>query len=99
MMRNEPLASEQPPLPDDSWWAAVMHEDESYQRKHDTTSTFVRAPGNGTSGAATRASDPLADWEAARKLYESDEAVELDVTGYNRGGLLVAFHGLQGFVP
>lgn len=99
MMRTGPLTSEQPPLPDDSWWAAVMQEDEAYQRKAETAHTHSRGPGNGTSGAATRATDPLADWESARQLYESDESVELVVTGYNRGGLLVAFNGLQGFVP
>ena len=99
MMRNGPLASEQPPLPDDSWWAAVMHEDEAYQRKHESTSASMHSAGNGNSGVATRATDPLADWESARQLYESDEAVELEVMGYNRGGLLVAFNGQQGFVP
>lgn len=99
MMRNGPRTSEQPPLPDDSWWAAVMQEDEAYQHKYEATLTHARSPGNGTSGAATRATDPLMDWESARQLYESDESVELAVTGYNRGGLLVAFNGLQGFVP
>lgn len=99
MMRNGSLTSEQPPLPDDSWWAAVMQEDETYQRKHDIPSGSMRGHGNGHSGIATRATDPLADWDSARQLYESDESVELEVTGYNRGGLLVAFNGLQGFVP
>lgn len=100
MMRNGPPTSEQPPLPDDSWWAAVMQEDEAYQRKYDAASVSVRGHGNnGHSGAATRATDSLADWDSARRLYESDESVELEVTGYNRGGLLVAFNGLQGFVP
>jgi len=98
-MRNAPVTLEQPPQPDDSWWAAVMQEDEAHQHRHDFTSTAPRGSGNGTSGAATRATDPLVDWESARLLYESDEPIELEVSGYNRGGLLVAFNGLQGFVP
>ena len=39
------------------------------------------------------------DWRAAQKSMESGEVLELEVTGYNRGGLLVALGGLQGFVP
>jgi small subunit ribosomal protein S1 len=50
-------------------------------------------------GKPAPAGDPVADWQAARHLYEVDEPVELDVVGHNRGGLLVSFHSLQGFVP
>ncbi|MGQ9502934.1 MAG: 30S ribosomal protein S1 [Anaerolineae bacterium] len=40
-----------------------------------------------------------ADWERAEHLLQSKERVELRVVGYNRGGLLVRFGQLQGFVP
>ncbi len=40
-----------------------------------------------------------ADWQRARQLLESKERVELRVVGYNRGGLLVRFGQIQGFVP
>ena len=39
------------------------------------------------------------DWDRAKELIEEDETVELDVIGYNKGGLLVQFGQLQGFVP
>ena len=39
------------------------------------------------------------DWDRAQVLMEEDETVELDVVGYNKGGLLVQFGQLQGFVP
>jgi small subunit ribosomal protein S1 len=39
------------------------------------------------------------DWDRAEVLLEEDETVELDVVGYNKGGLLVQFGQLQGFVP
>ncbi|HLF89656.1 MAG TPA: S1 RNA-binding domain-containing protein [Anaerolineales bacterium] len=39
------------------------------------------------------------DWEKAEKLLESKEILELEVTGYNGGGILVQFSRLQGFVP
>ncbi len=40
-----------------------------------------------------------AEWERAEHLLQSKGRVELRVTGYNRGGLLVRFGSLQGFVP
>ncbi len=39
------------------------------------------------------------DWLKAKELFESKEAVEVEVTGYNRGGLTVTFGQIRGFVP
>jgi len=39
------------------------------------------------------------DWERANSYLESEESLELEVIGYNKGGLLVAFDRLNGFVP
>jgi small subunit ribosomal protein S1 len=39
------------------------------------------------------------DWDRAQTLMKEDSTVELDVVGYNKGGLLVQFGQLQGFVP
>jgi small subunit ribosomal protein S1 len=39
------------------------------------------------------------DWEAARALLDSEEVVEVTVTGHNRGGVLVRWHRLEGFIP
>ena len=75
--------------PDEGWWASVLHDEEEH---------FSARRTNGrNSGHAMR--DPSADWQAAYQLYESDELVELPVVGFNRGGLLVSFSSLQGFVP
>ncbi len=40
-----------------------------------------------------------ADWERAATLFRTKERIDLKVVGYNRGGLLVKFGQLQGFVP
>jgi small subunit ribosomal protein S1 len=45
------------------------------------------------------ASELEADWEEAARLFESKERVDLEVIGCNRGGLLVQFSQIQGFVP
>lgn len=39
------------------------------------------------------------DWDRASELLASGELVESEVTGYNKGGLLVRFGRLEGFVP
>ncbi len=39
------------------------------------------------------------DWDEARKLLENDEVVEVSVTGHNRGGVLVRWRSLEGFIP
>jgi len=39
------------------------------------------------------------DWEEAVRLYETKERTDLEVIGCNRGGLLVQFNQIQGFVP
>ncbi|MGH2521276.1 MAG: 30S ribosomal protein S1 [Anaerolineales bacterium] len=83
------------PLIDDGWWAAVMQEDEVYWNSG--SSRAPRRVDGATLGPPV--SDTMADWEAARQLYERDDPIELEVTGSNRGGLLVSFNSLQGFVP
>lgn len=39
------------------------------------------------------------DWHFFYRGFESGETFRLEVTGYNRGGLLVRLNQLQGFVP
>lgn len=81
-----------PPSMDESWWAALMEEED----KH----TSVRVP-RSAGYIAERGSnqgDPK-DWTWARELYDQDDTVELEVIGYNRGGLLVEARSLRGFIP
>jgi small subunit ribosomal protein S1 len=39
------------------------------------------------------------DWERATKLKEEDTTIELKIVNYNKGGLVVEFGRIQGFVP
>lgn len=39
------------------------------------------------------------DWRRAEVGFEKGQDYDLEVTGYNRGGLLVRFYSLTGFVP
>jgi len=75
---------------DEAWWAAVLAEDE----KTGGTAEEKPLPQAGNSPRQSKV-----DWEQARKIYDADETVMLEVVDYNRGGLLVEGHDLQGFVP
>ncbi len=53
-----------------------------------------------TPPAKPAATPPVSDlWQLAQQLMDADETIELQVTGFNKGGLLVDWNGLQGFVP
>ncbi len=39
------------------------------------------------------------DWQMVRDIFEKDQVITLEITGFNRGGLLVGGSGLHGFVP
>jgi small subunit ribosomal protein S1 len=39
------------------------------------------------------------DWERAEACLAQDETLELEVVGHNKGGVMVQFERLQGFVP
>ena len=75
---------------DESWWAAVLAEEEKTGETGGVTSPSET--GRGPRQAKV-------NWEQARKIYDSDETVTLEVIDYNRGGLLVESDELQGFVP
>jgi small subunit ribosomal protein S1 len=83
--------------PDESWWEAVLAEDEAHSHASlaKTSAKLVQA---------VKTPDqieeiPSVDWSLAETLFSDDCVCTLLVSGYNRGGLLVSGHGLQGFVP
>jgi small subunit ribosomal protein S1 len=39
------------------------------------------------------------DWDEARNLLGKDDTVEVSITGHNRGGVLVRWKRLEGFIP
>jgi small subunit ribosomal protein S1 len=75
-------------LIDDGWWESVLAEDVDRSE-----------PANSRYGKVEEPSRPVSDWDRAMSLYLQDGIINLKVTGYNRGGLLVEGEGLNGFVP
>jgi small subunit ribosomal protein S1 len=75
---------------DESWWAAVLAEEENTSSLPEESSPVE---------TSTNLQQAKVDWDQARQIYDLDETVSLEVVDYNRGGLLVEGPDLQGFVP
>jgi small subunit ribosomal protein S1 len=76
------------PSVDEGWWASVLADEEAYASPQKPSTPKTPAAGMVT-----------VDWQQVQGLYEKDEVVQLQVYGYNRGGILVQGEGIQGFVP
>jgi small subunit ribosomal protein S1 len=88
--KDTPIPEEEiPELPDESWWAAVLSDEELYL-------TPRKEAGGRT---APQSAIAAVDWPFVQRVFEQDQIVNLKVHGFNRGGLLVQGCGIQGFVP
>lgn len=78
------------PEPDEGWWASVLaDEDAIVSEKADANSRNNQSNSNGS----------CTNWESVKNIFLRDEVIDLEVYGFNRGGLLVKGEGIQGFVP
>lgn len=89
-----------PPEIDEAWWTALLAEEEKYC--HNGVKDITRA--EDYIEQASRISKKSIktgeiDWDLVSELFESDRVITLEITGFNRGGLLVSGTGLHGFVP
>lgn len=82
------------PMPgnDESWWDSLLAEEERYVASPSKQANVDVPP------KAEEAKQSL-DWTEVRDLYHQDRIVSLQVSGFNRGGVLVEGEGLYGFVP
>ena len=74
---------------DEGWWISVLLDEEKL---------FQQPREINCRPCSTRTLQGV-DWQCVRAIFDRDEVVLLEVTGYNRGGLLVQAEGIQGFVP
>lgn len=103
-MNLEPPQSQQPQnAQDDAFWSALFAQEEA-----NPTPETVFDPGISSlmgqpveNGRYHADQEPAANnpWESAQQAYADEQKLRLTVTGYNKGGLLVQWHGLPGFVP
>src|SRR5450631_2662138 len=89
-----------PPPPDESYWSALLREGETAAMGSQRQTTGANSPNpTPTYGTESQAKYEHTDWEIVQKTYQDDLAIELPIIGYNRGGLLVEWNSLRGFVP
>jgi small subunit ribosomal protein S1 len=96
--RTEP--SEPPPPMNESWWEAILAEELAKNIQHSQENQRItRNIEDEEKSEIGKAVTELLDWQTAKNLFEQDQVIELYVTGFNRGGLLVQGEKIQGFVP
>lgn len=83
-----------PSQTDDAFWASLFQTEEG-------SLSLAPAPVQPpvTRPVIPAQADLHASWVQARAAEAADELLELTVTGQNKGGLLVVWRDLQGFVP
>lgn len=92
---------------DDAYWAALFEQEEALlppDTRPDIPLSSSWAPLNQridgrfrwSDGERAEETDP---WHKAQEIMNADTTLTLPVTGFNKGGLLVQWNGLQGFVP
>jgi len=80
---------------EEAYWLALMQDEEAAEGP--SPANGRGRPPVGEVGSAARPIDML--WAAAQRACDADESLSVEVTGFNRGGLLVDWQGLHGFVP
>lgn len=88
-----------PPPMDESWWEAVLTEGETVATQPESFETKSGKRELRFPPKAPPAETQDVEWGYALRLYEQDSICTLEVTGFNRGGLLVCGEQLHGFVP
>jgi small subunit ribosomal protein S1 len=96
-----------PPPLDEGYWTALLREGEYAElvsNGHETESdkaphTYIEDSHSATDLPDSGPESLTDDWTEIVRIMNNDEIVELLVVGYNRGGLLVEWQSLHGFVP
>jgi small subunit ribosomal protein S1 len=95
LQRHEPVMP--PPALDEGYWSALLSDDEYAKPErdldHHKRSEDTYLPDR------HYFEDADTDWIEIQRISDHDEVLELPVIGYNRGGLLVEWRSLRGFVP
>lgn len=78
---------------DDAYWQSLLNDVEALAP--DRIDNGHQRPAAGT----PRRGDSDAPWHAAQHAYENGDVLDVQVTGCNRGGLLIVWNGLRGFMP
>jgi small subunit ribosomal protein S1 len=81
---------------DEDYWASLLQEDTHTSNSPMTHRTTPVEPQHNDK---LQAETNLADWHSIEEITQNDLTISLRVIGYNRGGVLVEYQSLRGFVP
>lgn len=95
---------------DEGYWQALLEQGEIAPEATPPAASqdTFQTPGAGSKASSDQARhevrggngpDTANDWQSAQLAFEEGQSFNLKVSGANRGGLLVNWNGLQGFVP
>lgn len=89
--------------PDEGYWEALLRDGENGPAAPPISREVLRNDQSlvppSSASAATEPADVQEQWESVREAMERGKVIELSVVGCNRGGVLVGWNGLRGFVP
>lgn len=95
-----------PPLPpDEGYWEALLREGDmtgqgGVPRPDDPLSDCFNPDNEETLWEQQNSHSPSqSDWDQVQQVYDSDATIDLRIIGHNRGGLLVEWNSLRGFIP
>ena len=93
-----------PPPLEEGYWDALLSEGEFAEPVQTNAEPDFDSPPESSPDlpdvCPEEQQNPLQDdWEAIHQIMINDEVVTLPIVGYNRGGLLVEWRSLRGFVP
>ena len=87
-MDNKQLTIEEFPAIDDGWWESILAEEGIRKNRKKSKQSF-----------GLKSSDNHLNWDIAVNVFNRDQIVHLKVMNFNKGGLLVNWNGIQGFIP
>ncbi len=86
----------------EGYWQAILNQGEvahsHFSSEEDETDNYWRAIPNAPTDLDNNKA-PNGAWAQAQDLLDRGKVIQLEVSGYNRGGLLVEWKDLSGFVP
>ncbi len=86
-----------PAPPDDGYWEALLSQGEL--STHPPTSWSSPTPRREKAVPPMSVPGKPEDWDRAEADMREHRILKLTITGYNKGGVLVDYYSLQGFVP
>jgi small subunit ribosomal protein S1 len=104
MSTNIQRGDQMPPPLDEGYWSALLHEGEFTASSPEEPEIIeedspLDAVDEMQPQPTTQSNVVIEDWQDIEATMHNDEVIELHVIGYNRGGILVEWRSLHGFVP